>query len=241
MLSETVQKRLESIQARPAVAPALEATGIAVWALFWVTFAERALSGPVPHVAVILTAAFLGIAVADFGSGIIHWFFDTFLEESTPIVGRQFVAPFREHHHDPLAMTRHGFLELNGNNCLASLPLNLSVWWYAPAEPESVAAVAGYLFLVTFSFTLTATNQLHSWAHQPVRPLLARCLQRCGLAISPAHHARHHAPPHNMSYCVTNGWVNSLTDRSRFFVHAERVLVRLGVPRRLSGSNISGT
>lgn len=237
MWTETAQKRLDSVQGRPGLAPVIEAAGIAVWAVFCVAFAQRGLSGPAPGAVAILVTALLGIAVADFMSGVIHWFFDTFLEESTPIVGPQFVAPFREHHRDPLAMTRHGFLELNGNNCLASLPLNLSVWWYAPAEPESVVAVAGYLFLVTFSFTLTATNQLHSWAHQPVRPLLARWLQRCGLAISPAHHARHHAPPHNMSYCVTNGWVNSLTDRFRFFVHAERVLVRLGVPRRLSGSN----
>ena len=45
---------------------------------------------------------------------------------------------------------------------------------------------------------------------------LARCLQRCGLAISPTHHARHHAPPHDVSYCVTNGWVNSVTDRFQF-------------------------
>jgi ubiquitin-conjugating enzyme E2 variant len=232
MLTETAQKRLETVHRRPVLAPLVEAAGIAVWAVLWVAFARRALSGPFPGVVVVLLVAFLGIAFADFMSGVMHWFFDTFLEESTPILGRQFVAPFREHHRDPLAMTRHGFLELNGNNCLGSLPINLSVWWFAPVEPESVVGVAGYLFLVTFSFALTATNQLHSWAHEPARPALARWLQRLGLAISPARHARHHAPPHDVSYCVTNGWVNSLTDRIQFFVYAERLLIRLGVPRR---------
>lgn len=235
MWTETAHKRLESVQGRAALAPVIEAVGIALWAAFSVAFAQRALSGPAPGVVVFLLVALLGMAVADFMSGVIHWFFDTFLEESTPIVGPQFVAPFREHHRDPLAMTRHGFLELNGNNCLASLPLNLSVWWFAPVEPESEAGVAGYFFLVTFSLALTATNQLHRWAHQPARPMLAHWLQRCGLAISPTHHARHHAPPHDRSYCVTNGWANSL-DRLRFFTYAERLLVRLGVPRRLSGS-----
>jgi len=236
MWTEIAQKRLDTVQGRAALTPVIEAAGIATWAAFWVAFAQRALSGPAPGAVVILIAAFLGIAVADFMSGIIHWFFDTFLEESTPVVGPQFVAPFREHHRDPLAMTRHGFFELNGNNCLGSLPLNLSIWWLAPVEPESEAGVAGYLFLVTFSFALAATNQLHRWAHQPVRPMLARVLQRCGLVISPTHHARHHAPPHDVGYCVTNGWVNALTDRIQFFAYAERLLVRLGVPRRLSGS-----
>ena len=236
MWTETAQKRLESIQRRPVLAPLLEAAGILAWAVLWVAFAQRALSGPSPSFVLIVTVVLLGIAFADFVSGLIHWFFDTFLEESTPIVGRQFVAPFREHHRDPLAMTRHGFLELNGNNCLGSLPINLSVWWFAPSEPESVEGVLGYLFLVTFSFALTATNQLHSWAHEPARPALARLLQWSGLAISPGRHARHHTPPHDLSYCVTNGWVNSLADRLRFFNHAERVLVRLGVPRRSSNS-----
>ena len=235
MLTETAQKRVECVHGRPALAPVIEAAGIAIWAALWFAFVQRALSGPSPGLVVIPAVILLGVAVADFMSGLLHWFFDTFLEETTPILGQQFVAPFREHHRDPLAMTRHGFLELNGNNCLGTLPINLSVWWFAPIEPESVAGVAGYLFLLTFSFALALTNQLHRWAHEPAQPVLARWLQGCGLVISPTHHAGHHAPPHDRSYCVTNGWVNHLTDRFLFFVYAERLLVRLGVPKKLSG------
>jgi plasmanylethanolamine desaturase len=235
MWTETAQKRLETVRGRrPAWAPPIEAAGIATWAVLWIAFAQRALSGPSPDTLIILIFVLFAVAMADFMSGLIHWFFDTFLHESTPIVGRQFVAPFREHHRDPLAMTRHGFLELNGNNCIVSLPMNLSVWWFAPAEPESVTGVLGYLFLMVFSFAVTATNQLHSWAHEPARSAPVRWLQRSGFAISPKHHARHHAPPHDRSYCVTNGWVNPLTDRLRFFTYAERLLIRLGVPREPS-------
>jgi len=236
MWTETAQKRIETVQRRPAWAPAIEAAGIATWAVLWVAFAQRALSGPPPSFMVIMVVVLIGVAVADFMSGLFHWFFDTFLEESTPILGPQFVAPFREHHRDPLAMTRHGFLELNGNNCIVSLPINMSVWWFAPAEPESMLGVLGYLLLLAFSFAVTATNQLHSWAHEAARPLLVRLLQRSGLVISPGHHARHHTPPHDTSYCVTNGWLNPLTDRLQFFVYAERLLVRLGVPRKQSGA-----
>jgi len=232
-LTQAAQKAIEQpLQVRPALAPVTEGLGVAVWALLWIAFLQRFLNGPSLGPILVLGITLLGFAVADFMSGFIHWFFDTFLHETTPVLGPQFVAPFREHHRDQMAMTRHGFLELNGNNCLGFLPLNLSVWWFGPMVPETLGGVVGYLFLVSFSFALTATNQLHSWAHSPEPPRIARWLQRCGLAVSPAHHARHHEPPHHISYCVTNGWINHVADRSGFFAYAERVVAALGVPRQ---------
>ena len=59
--------------------------------------------------AVSAGALLAGYVAADIGSGTLHWFFDTWLSAKTPVLGSMFVRPFREHHVDPLAITRHDF------------------------------------------------------------------------------------------------------------------------------------
>src|SRR5258707_1191647 len=70
----------------------------------------------------VLFAALVGCIATDFAAGLAHWFCDTFFEEDTPVIGPYLIGPFREHHRDPLAMTAHGFLEVNGNSCLILIP-----------------------------------------------------------------------------------------------------------------------
>ena len=59
--------------------------------------------------------------MSDFLSGFVHWAGDTVGDESTPIFGPNFVRPFRYHHVDPEDITRHDFIETNGNNCIVAV------------------------------------------------------------------------------------------------------------------------
>ena len=74
---------------------------------------------------ILLVALLLGVLCADFATGTVHWFCDSFFAADTPVVGRVLVAPFREHHVDPLSITRHGLLELHGNSCIPLIALLL--------------------------------------------------------------------------------------------------------------------
>jgi ubiquitin-conjugating enzyme E2 variant len=154
----------------------------------------------------ILPAVAAGYALADVASGLIHWFCDRFFEETTPGIGPLLIHPFREHHRDPSAMTRHGFLELTGNSCLGVAPLlGLAVW-----RPGSPAVDAG---LLAFALALFATNLFHKWAHSAEVPKTVAWMQKRHLILNPEHHAVHHAPPNRTAYCVTSGWMNALLDR----------------------------
>ncbi len=182
----------------------------------------------------------LGYLLADFLSGCAHWFCDTFFDENTPGIGPLLIAPFREHHQDPLSITRHGFLELNGNSALALAPLLGWMWWRGEAADTGFAATLAQATVVFAALALFATNQLHRWAHEPEPPAAVRWLQRRGLVLAPEHHARHHRPPHAGAYCITAGWLNAPLDRVRFFPRCERMLhaARVRLTRKASGAGL---
>ena len=120
-------------------------------------------------------------------------------------------------------MTRHGFLELSGNSCLAVVPL-LALAWAWPLRVWGDAALAA------FALAVLATNLAHGWAHADHPPRLVQRLQTCGILLRADGHAAHHAPGHQGAYCVMNGWANTWLDGTGVFARLERVLVRLGVP-----------
>lgn len=164
-----------------------------------------------------------GYVAADLFSGLVHWFFDTWLSARTPVLGALFVRPFREHHVDPLSITRHDFVEVNGSNCLATCPVLLAALALDPATPLGQALV---LFLVALCVGIFATNQFHRWAHLPAPPRWLRLAQATGLILGREHHARHHAAPYDSHYCITTGWLNPLLDRIGFFRGLEALISR---------------
>jgi ubiquitin-conjugating enzyme E2 variant len=173
-----------------------------------------------PHVPqrpwLALTAALLAYLAADLVSGLVHWAADTWGSTDLPVIGPAVLGPFREHHRDPLAITRHDFVETNGNNCLISLPvLGVAIWLVPdPGEPGTIFLSS---FLGALVFWVLLTNQFHKWAHLPSPPALLAFLQRWHLILPPAHHALHHNRPFTSHYCITTGWLNWPLGWMRFF------------------------
>jgi hypothetical protein len=158
-------------------------------------------SFPLWAIPLIVISALLA---ADLISGIVHFLADNFGNPETPVFGRLFIFPFREHHVDPLAITRHSFLETNGASCLVSLPLVGLALWATDAEQNALLR----LWLFCFLLAVLATNQIHKWAHMARPPFIVRLLQRARLILPPQVHAIHHTPPHDCNYCITTGWLN---------------------------------
>ena len=167
----------------------------------------------------------LGYVGADIVSGLVHWAGDTIGDTSVPFLGKHYIGPFREHHSDPKAITRHDFIETNGNNCIVvAFPLGLALW----ATPRTLDwQFVGCSVVCAMALFTVGTNQFHKWAHDDHVPAPVRVLQQMGLILSPTHHDIHHAMPHDKHYCITAGWMNPLLDKVRFFRGLEALVRRL--------------
>ncbi len=172
--------------------------------------------------------AVLAYLAADFLSGFVHFLADNFGSYETPILGPNFIEPFREHHVDPKGIVGHDFVDANGNNSLASLPFVVVVWVFVPMQ----SSYYGYLFGVFSLFLFLGaflTNQFHKWAHMDAPPAIVGWLQARGVILSREHHDVHHESPYDTYYCITAGIWNPLLDSVRFYERAER-LIRRFVP-----------
>jgi ubiquitin-conjugating enzyme E2 variant len=189
-----------------------------VLAMAWLLVDIAPRIGTNPFLA--LSALMLGFVAADFLSGFIHWMADTWGTPDWPIIGRGLIRPFREHHVDQKEITRHDFVETNGNNCFISLPVAVG----AALLPDGTAWF--FVAAMTFSICLTimGTNQFHKWAHMDAPPRYVRMLQRANLILPPDHHAVHHTGPYAKYYCITVGWLNEALFRLRFFQTLEKLI-----------------
>jgi ubiquitin-conjugating enzyme E2 variant len=210
----------------------LELATIAGCAVLLAVEAGRALGlAAVPGgAALVVLGALAGVVAADFACGLVHWSCDTFLSEDTPVVGPAIVAPFREHHRDPLAIVRRPLAEVSSYNC-AGAALLLALARLADAG----SLLSG--FVLSLALGIAATNQLHRWAHAATVPRIVRSAQRLRLVLEPGAHAVHHRHGRD-AYCVTTGWLNAPLDRLRLFPRLEAT-VRALEPRRV-GQNRAG-
>ena len=153
----------------------------------------------------VLVAAFAGFVAADVASGLVHGMCDNLGSIDTPIVGQKFIRSFREHHTDPLDMTRGDFIRVNADNFLVSTPVLLPavLWLHVDRHPYAGT------FLVSLLLVVIMTNQIHKWAHMAEVPRVVRLLQKTPLILSPEHHQIHHTPPYDTHYCITSGISNA--------------------------------
>jgi ubiquitin-conjugating enzyme E2 variant len=170
-----------------------------------------------------VSALVLGVFGADLVSGLVHWAGDTWGTEAWPIIGKSLIAPFRIHHTDEEELTLHGFFEINGSNCLVSLPVLAGVC-ALPLGPGHRGLLFCAAFLLSLCVWVLLTNQLHKWAHEKNPSRLVRLLQRCWLVLPPEVHRVHHTFPFVKHYCITTGWLNGPLDRIDFFRRLERLL-----------------
>jgi ubiquitin-conjugating enzyme E2 variant len=157
-------------------------------------------------IAAVVVAAY---AAADLASGVVHFLLDNFGSPETPVIGQKFVKPFRDHHIDPMAMTRGDFIAVNADNVFVCLPVIVPAFFFLDTSRHPYAGV----FVVGLVSGVIMTNQLHKWAHMPTVPRLVAAAQRRGIVLSKQHHSIHHSGKYDRNYCITWGRLDVLLNR----------------------------
>ncbi len=197
-----------------------EVGSIAVYAVTMLWLGSRVSNQLLHSPWLAATALLLSYIAADFVSGLVHWAADTWGTPDWPVIGKALIRPFREHHVDQLAITRHDFIETNGNNCAISIPVAVGVA-LLPQGRELVGNFFGAVFTFGMLFFVFLTNQFHKWSHTARPPAIITWLQRWHLILPRDHHRIHHAAPYTKYYCITVGWMNEPLHRLRFYPFME--------------------
>ncbi|MEW6432041.1 MAG: fatty acid desaturase family protein [Myxococcota bacterium] len=209
---------------------------LAFWALSF-TIAWRLWPYALAYGWLLLAALAFGFILADFVGGLVHWLGDTWGSTEMPILGKALIRPFREHHVDEKAITRHDYIETNGANCMVAVPV-AALLVFIPLDVEGWTAPA--LFTVaslgSMIFWVMMTNQIHKWSHldEDQMPALLKLAQKLHLVLPPGHHQIHHTAPFDTYYCITTGWLNWPLAKIGFYRHLERLITALTglIPRK---------
>ncbi|KAK3918053.1 Plasmanylethanolamine desaturase [Frankliniella fusca] len=178
----------------------------------------------------VVFAALCGIITADFASGLVHWGADSWCSVDLPIIGKNFLRPFREHHIDPTSITRHDFIETNGDNFMLTIPCLARMFWdFLTKSNEDVQnnfSWTCYLFLLAIFVAMT--NQIHKWSHTYFGlPKWVVWLQDHHIILPRLHHRIHHVAPHETYFCITTGWLNWPLEKIQFWPFLEWMITSL--------------
>jgi plasmanylethanolamine desaturase len=209
---------------------------ISFWSLS-IAIAVKASAFAKEYPWVIVAGLLSGFILADFVGGLVHWMGDTWGSTEMPILGKALIRPFREHHVDERAMTRHDYIETNGANCMVAVPVAAAALFIPLTIPGWVAlSLYALVSIGSMIFWVMMTNQIHKWSHlesDQLPPVLGT-LQRLHLVLPPAHHRTHHTKPFDTYYCITTGWLNWPLAKIHFYRHLERIITAVtgAIPRK---------
>lgn len=149
------------------------------------------------------------IVIADFLTGLVHWWEDTYSVPSWPVLGKLVAIPNIEHHKLPKLMGQRG-------NWWTRCRLSFIFTGIFMIPFVICNAVSWQLCLVAL---LTALgNQVHAWHHGANHDnKIIRFFQKKKIIQTPNHHGIHHREPFDNHYCILTNFLNPVLDKLMFW------------------------
>jgi len=169
--------------------------------------------------AVAAASGFAGYLAADLLSGFFHHAVDNYPKPDTPIIGN-LASDFLGHHYFANSMEK---LTVVGNLHPTAPALAPFLVGLAALNPH-YAVTAGCLSAIGGMIFGQAS---HRWTHQADPPAIVKFLRKAGVAQEADDHRTHHKAPWTGNYCIINGALNPLLDKSGFWRKYENVIHKI--------------
>ncbi|MCA0427353.1 MAG: fatty acid desaturase family protein [Bacteroidetes bacterium] len=165
---------------------------------------------------IFIAKALATLLSADFISGLVHWWEDTYGNPRWPILGKYIVEPNLLHHTKPREFLKGTYWTRNNTALICAAVL------------VGVPAIFGWFnwFYTACILVASQSNEIHRKAHQSDAengPLIA-FLQKLGLMQSRRHHGWHHAAPYDCHFCIITNYLNPVLERIHFFPVLEWII-----------------
>jgi len=174
----------------------------------------------------IAVGVFLGILLADFASGFVHWAADTWFTVELPVFGAGLIRPFREHHIDPMAILNHDFIETNADTFMLTIPFLLKNCYHFYNGHKTEGDLLFDSYLLSLCVFVALTNEFHKISHDYRGHYgnWVKSLQSIWLILPRDHHRLHHVRPHSTYYCITTGWLDGPLEAVDFWRRLEQLV-----------------
>lgn len=169
----------------------------------------------------VLFQALCCLLIADFITGLVHWWEDTYATKYWKGYWKIIAEPNIIHHKDPKAMIRdsNSFQRCALSGIFAIIIVSLIYFFYG----------INWQIILTAIFS-TIGNEVHGWHHGlNIRNPIVKFLQDMCLVQTPKHHSMHHRQPYNRDYCILTNWLNPILNRIKFWRMLEWLISLFGI------------
>lgn len=168
--------------------------------------------------------------LADFITGAIHWWEDTYGNPTWPIIGKYVIMPNIEHHIKPRGLLQGTYFD-RVNTSFATAVIVIMILW--------LCGWHSWRMIVCLMFCVQG-NEIHAMGHRSDKEngKIVLFLQKIGLIQRRKTHGWHHKAPYETNFCVMTEFVNPVLNKINFWMRLEWVILKVFRIKVLRGNTI---
>ena len=162
---------------------------------------------------------FLLWIAADFITGVIHWWEDTYGNPNWPIIGKYVVEPNLIHHKQPTKLLEGSYWNRIDTSFFAVAAIGAIFWLFG---------LHSWQIAVCLLFCMQG-NEIHAMTHRPDRlnGKVVLFLQKTGIFQSKKMHRWHHKAPYETNFCIMSDFVNPILNVVGFWRKLEYLILKV--------------